>query len=338
MKFFNSLDIKNVLPGGVLNLFTCWRNKFKVVEGCEVKAFRFLLFFFVGFFAVPSYSCFMVTVDDFGENCPQGNYIERQREYEVCTRNQEIVRDNDHTTSVCTVLGGYTFGVQISEFTISNPSWNYYAECCDENSEHCRSITNNVWKCFESDYVPPPCENTCTGNYISAGPNCVCFCNLNPEFIDDCHWANGDTCQVVDYQFNVDKRVEVDCEERDSHGRPLVKLILQERKWRPGWTDAVYRWDNDISSCMSNQVMGKAIEVWEYGDCGGGVPKPDIYRGTFRYPDQMEMYLGKGKCNYYLNVNWDDPDLWWFTPISFSVECSGDCILQGPSEEGPPVE
>ena len=332
MKFFNSLDIKNALTGGVLNVFMSWKNNFKVVESLEVKAFSFLLFFFVVFFAIPSYSCSMVS--DYAGLCPVGSFQELQREYEVCTRNQEIVRDNDVTASFCTDIYGSTFGVLVSEYIMYGPSYNY--ECCDEKSQHCNSTRYDVYRCFESEHIPPPpCVNICTGNYMPAGPNCECFCNLPPESIDDCHWPNGDTCQVVNYQFEIDTGVEVNCEEKDSHGRPLVKLILQERKWRPGWTDELYRWDNDISSCMSNQVMGKAIEVWEYGNCGGGAPKPDIYRGTFTYPDQMEMYLGKGKCNYYLKVDWDDPDLWWFNSINFSVEC-GDCILRDLSEEAPP--
>lgn len=331
MKLLNFLDIRNVLTGGVLNLFMGWKDNFRIVEGLEVKAFSFLLFFFVVFFAVPSYSCSMVNY--YAGLCSVGSDQELQRQYEVCTRNQEIVRDIDNRSSVCTDLQGNTFGVLVSEYTISAPSYNY--ECCDEISQHCNSTIYDVYRCFESDYFPPPCVNTCTGNYISAGPNCECFCNLPPESLDDCYWPNGDTCQVVDYQFEVDTGVEVNCEERDSHGRPLVKMILQERKWKPGGVESAFRKYNDISSCMLNQVMGKAIQVWEYGDCGGGAPKPDIYRGTFTYPDQMEIYLGKGKCNYYLKVDWDDPDMWWFNSINFSAEC-GDCILKDPSEETPP--
>ena len=163
MKFYNFLDIKNALTGGILNLFMGWKNNFRIIEGLEVKAFSFLLFFFVVCFAVPSYSCSL-------ENYYKGVVLwAAMKRGNVNMKFAHVIKRLFVTAITNFCLYGrkwLLFGVLISEYTISGTSYNY--ECCDEKTQHCNSTVNYVYRCFESEHIPPPCVNTCTGNYISA--------------------------------------------------------------------------------------------------------------------------------------------------------------------------
>jgi len=307
----------------------------EMVKDSTLKKIIFYFGFVISFVnpaVVFSASCYFHNNSD--GRCPEGVHIRATLEVKVwCDGNGEILKHVLNDDSVCNFYDGATSGGRVSEF--QNVFYIGYGPQCTQDL----GGAHELWRvgCFEEiPYEPNSCNLSCNENQVLVGLDvgCSCVCTLNQSDVDECHYLN-ESCEYKEYQFAIDERLEVDCNQRDSHGRPLVKMILQERKSHPGWNDALYRGDNDISSCMSNKVIGKLMEVWEYGDCEGA-PRPDIYRGTFIYPDQMEMYLGKGHCNYYLKIDWDDPDMWWFNPTDFSVDCAGDCILKAPAEEEPP--